>query len=211
MPGKPRWDHTRTHRSPCVWVKGGISRERPGVLPFPAQGPLPAQPHLCPAHCHPPATPAPRWLCPSRALYQGSRPTPLPGLSSPDVGMILLLLELAVTLTWMPAHPKAALHTAGTCTQDPSCTSVRPSPERPLGTHSPKAPATRAPPRVLKTQGMPASEDPSPFLPEAAPPPPWLSFNAPLAGGRAHPPFLPTASAGGSGSRPPTSVSLSVK
>ena len=174
-----------------MWVKGGLSRERPGVLP------LPAQPHLCPARCHPPATPAPRWLCPCRALYQGSRPTPLPGLSSPDVGMILLLLELALTLTWMPAHPKSALHTAATCTQDPSCTSVRPSPEHPLGTHSPEALATRTPPRVLKTQGIPASEEPSPLLPEAAPPPPWLSFSAPLAGGHAHPPFLPTASAGG--------------
>ena len=174
-----------------MWVKGGLSRERPGVLP------LPAQPRLCPARCHPPATPAPRWLCPCRALYQGSRPTPLPGLSSPDVGMILLLLELALTLTWMPAHPKSALHTAATCTQDPSCTSVRPSHEHPLGTHSPEALATRAPPRVLKTQGIPASEDPSPLLPEAAPPPPRLSFSAPLAGGHAHPPFLPTASAGG--------------
>lgn len=99
---------------------------------------MPAQPRLCPARCHPPATPAPRWLCPCRALYQGSRPTPLPGLSSPDVGMILLLLELALTLTWMPAHPKSALHTAATCTQDPSCTSVRPSPSIPLAPTHPR-------------------------------------------------------------------------
>ncbi|CAN0347162.1 unnamed protein product [Rangifer tarandus platyrhynchus] len=49
---------------------------------------------------------------------------------------------------------------------------IRPSPEPPLGTHSPEDPATHGPPRVLKSQGIPASETPSPFLSEAAPPPP---------------------------------------
>lgn len=74
---------------------------------------------------------------------------------------------------------------------------VRSSSEPPLGTYPPKALATRAPPRVLKIQGIPASEAPSLFLSEAAPPPPWLSFNAPPAGGHVHPLFLPTASASG--------------
>lgn len=174
-----------------MWVTGGLSREHPGSSPSP--------PNL--ASAPPTAT----LLQPCQASLALSVPSSISGLTAHLSTHAKLprhqdapLAPGASSDPHGDARPPQGSSLAGSHTHSgPELpqSHIRPSPEPPLGTHSPEDPATHGPPRVLKTQGIPASETPSPFLSEAAPLLPWLSFNAPLAGGHTQSPFLPTVSA----------------
>lgn len=151
-----------------MWVTGGLSREHPGSSPSPpslASAPPTAtllQPHQASLALSVPSSISGLTAHPSTpAKLPRHQDVPLaPGASSDPHGDALPPQGSSLAGSHRHLGPELPQ------------SHIRPSPEPPFGTHSPEDPATHGPPRVLKTQAIPASETPSPFLSEAAPPPP---------------------------------------